>query len=116
MAEYAIPISCFAGILFYIYNAWLAPDRDNPSSSAALLKNALAMFLIAAAFALLFVLPWTMFYGWSVHDVVTANVPKRIDTAVYAIYASCCAGLLALVHAGVANACARWRARASNSD
>jgi len=109
MDEYAIPISCASGVLFYIYCAWLAPDRDNPESSSALLKNALGMFAFAVAFAVFFVLPWWLYYGWSLRQVAMGALPKRLDTAVYAIYGATCAGLLALAHSGIVVALTRWR-------
>lgn len=109
MGEYAVPISCAGGVLFYIYCAWLAPDRDDPKAAPALLKNALGLFAFAAAFVLLFVLPWALYYGWSFAQVAAADLPNRFDSAVWAIYGALCAGFLALAHAGIAAVLTRSR-------
>ena len=103
MEHYAIPISAFAGVLFYWYVAWLAPDRDTPKDVNKALRGSLGLLGVSLALLVFLVLPWSIFEGWSITQVATADLPHaKMRTAVYAIYAAAVAGALGILHALVA--------------
>jgi len=103
MESYAIPLSSLAGAAFYVYIAWIAPDRDDPKAAAKVFRNAIGLLCFSAGFALLLVLPWSIFEGWSLAQVAVADLPfRKMRTAIYAIYASAAAGGLGILHALVA--------------
>ena len=109
MESYAVPLSLLAGVLFYGYLAWLAPDRDDPKDAKKVLRNSVGLLGISVAFAVLLVLPWSLFEGWSFAQVASASLPyRKMRSAIYAIYASLAAGCLGLLHALIAS----WLARA----
>ena len=100
MESYAIPLSLLAGVAFYTYVAWLAPDRDDPRNAKKVFRNSIGLLGFSLTFALLLILPWSIFEGWSLAQVAAADLPyRKMRSAVYAIYASAAAGGLGLLHA-----------------
>ena len=103
MESYAIPLSLVGGVVFYAYIAWVAPHRDDPKDSKKVFRNSIGLLGLSLALALLLILPWSIFEGWSITQVATADLPyRKIRTTIYAVYASAAAGSLGVLHAAIA--------------
>lgn len=110
MENYAISLSLLGGFAFYVYAAWLAPDRDDPGNAKEVFRNSLGLAAISAALAILLVLPWSLYEGWSLAQVATADLPyRKMRTAIYAIYGGLSGSAFGLIHALVARLLARAR-------
>ena len=97
-------LSCLAGAAFYTYHAWVRSDRDAPLDSTALFRSSLIAFAIAVTLALFLVMPWALLTGWSLEQILAADIPYRIPyrrlvMTIECVYACVSAGSLWLVHA-----------------
>jgi hypothetical protein len=102
MEIYAIPLSIAGGLVFYLYVAWLAPDRDDPRNARKVLRNSVGVLAIALALTVLLILPWAIFEHWSVAQVLAADLPyRKMRSTVWAIYGAATAGVCGLFHAFV---------------
>jgi hypothetical protein len=103
MDSYAIPLSLTAGAAFYVYVAWIAPDRDDPKNSTKVFRDSIGLLGVSVAFALLLVLPWSIFEGWTLAQVAAADLPyRKMRSTIYVIYATSAAGGIGILHALVA--------------
>jgi|SRR5688572_13243024 len=104
----AIAWSVIAGAALYVYCAWLADDRDNPRDARKVFRESIGILLFAVAFAVLLLLPWALFEGWSLKAVVLADLPyRKMRSAVYAVYAAVTAGGIGILHSAVAKLSSR---------
>jgi hypothetical protein len=104
MIRAPVILSCVAGAAFYTYHAWVRSDRDAPLDSTALFRSSLIAFSIGAALALSLVMPWGLLTGWSLEQILTADIPYRIPyrrmvSTIWCVYACAGAGSLWMVHA-----------------
>jgi hypothetical protein len=104
MIRAPVLLSCLAGAAFYTYYAWVRSDRDAPLDSTALFRSSLIAFAIAVALALFLVMPWALLTGWSLEQILAADIPYRIPyrrlvSLIWCVYAFASAGSLWLVHA-----------------
>jgi hypothetical protein len=100
-------LSCLAGVAFYIYFAWVRSDRDAPLDSTALFRSSLIAFAIAVVLVLILVMPWALLNGWSLEQILAADVPYRVPyrrmvSTIWCVYAFATAGSLWMVHAIIA--------------
>jgi hypothetical protein len=110
MESYAIPLSLICGLAFYLYVAWFAADRDNPRNAKKVLRNSLGLAAFSIAFAASFVLPWSIYEGWSLAQIASADLPyRKARTAIYAIYGGFSGSTFGFIHALVAGFIARTK-------
>ena len=85
-----------------MYVAWLAHDRVDPNNVRKVLRESLWLIAFTMAFVVLLLVPWVLVMGWSLRDVVSADLPySKMRTTVYAVYGGLTAGLLGLLHAAI---------------
>ena len=104
MIRASVILSCLAGAAFYTYYAWVRSDRDAPLDSTALFRSSLIAFGIAVALALVLVIPWALLNGFSLRQILAADVPYRVPyrrmvSTIWCVYALASAGSLWMVHA-----------------
>jgi hypothetical protein len=104
MMRAPVIFSCLAGAAFYTYYAWVRSNRDSPLDSSALFRSSLIAFAIAVALALVLIMPWALLNGWSLEQILAADVPyqapyRRMVSTIWCIYAFTAAGSLWMVHA-----------------
>jgi hypothetical protein len=104
MIRAPIILSCLAGAAFYTYHAWVRSDRDAPLDSTALFRSGLIAIAIAVALVLVLVMPWALLNGWSLEQILGADVPYRVPyrrmvTLIWCVYALGSAGSLWMAHA-----------------
>ena len=107
MIRTPVILSCLAGAAFYTYYASIRSDRDAPLDSTALFRSSLIAFAIAVALALVLVLPWAFLSGWTLEQILAADVPyrvpyRRLVSLIWCVYAFASAGSLWMVHAIIA--------------
>jgi hypothetical protein len=107
MIRTPVVLSCLAGAAIDTYYAWVRSDRDAPLNSTALFRSGLVAFAISVALALVVVMPWALLSGWTLEQILAADVPYRVPyrrmvSMIWCVYAFASAGSLWMIHGIVA--------------
>jgi predicted histidine transporter YuiF (NhaC family) len=93
-----LTIAVFAGVIFYVYVAWLGSDAQGMRSVRELRWGLAAAFGLAAVMLLLAV-GWGVILGGTVRDIIFGAVPSwRLDVPVWVAWGSGALGLCLGVH------------------
>jgi hypothetical protein len=109
MHAFQIGCWCAGAVFVYLYLRWWSSTPLVVSSSRESWRDTKAILLVAVAWVLLLVLPWSLYLGWTLSQIIAADVPiRRMRTVIYLAYALVSLGVFLIVQSTVM----QWRERA----
>lgn len=93
---------CAGALVIYMYLRWWSSGPLVVSNSRESWRDAKAILLVAAAWIFLLILPWSLYLGSTLSQVIAANVPmRRMRTLIYMAYALFSLGIFLVVQSAV---------------